>query len=70
MSETIIFTKPGCPYCAAAKDHFQRQGIQYTEYNVMADSNVLHRMLELNGGRRQVPTIVQDNQVMVGFHGS
>lgn len=70
MSEVVIFTKPGCPYCAAAKDHFQRQGIHYTEYNVTADPSALRRMLELNGGRRQVPTIVQDDRVTVGFHGS
>jgi hypothetical protein len=29
----------------------------------------LRRMLELNGNRRQVPTIVQGEGVTVGFHG-
>ena len=69
MSEVTIYTKPGCPYCAAAKDDLQQKGIQYTEHNVKADKGALRRMLDVNGGRRQVPTIVQSNQVTVGFHG-
>jgi glutaredoxin len=64
-----IFTKPGCPYCVAAKDDFQRRGIRYVEHDVVADRDALRRMLELNGGRRHVPTIVQDDAVTVGFHG-
>jgi glutaredoxin 3 len=69
MSDVSIYTKPGCPYCAAAKDDFQRRGVRYAEYNVKADSAALRRMLELNGNRRQVPTIVQEGQVTVGFGG-
>lgn len=69
MSDVTIFTKPGCPYCAAAKADLQRRGVPYTEYNVKADSEALRRMLELNGGRRHVPTILQDGQVTVGFNG-
>jgi glutaredoxin len=53
----------------AAKDDFQRRGIRYVEHDVVADRDALRRMLELNGGRRHVPTIVQDGAVTVGFHG-
>lgn len=69
MSEVTIYTKPGCPYCAAARDDLQQQGIRYAEHNVKADQAALRRMLELNGNRRQVPTIVQGGKVTVGFHG-
>ena len=69
MGDAIIYTKPGCPHCAAAKDDFHGRGIPYTEHNVKADSAALRRMLDLNGGRRRVPTIVQDERVTVGFHG-
>ena len=27
MSDITIYTKPGCPYCAAAKDDLQRRGV-------------------------------------------
>jgi glutaredoxin 3 len=69
MDEVTLFTKPGCPYCAAAKDDFNRRGIQYQEHNVKEDPTKLRRMLELNGGQRRVPTIIEGNQVSVGFHG-
>ena len=69
MSGVTIYTKPGCPYCAAAKDDLQRRGIEYTEHNVKADRSALGEMLELNGNRRQVPTIVKDGRATVGFNG-
>lgn len=69
MSNVTLYTKPGCSYCAAAKDDLQRRGVRYTEHNVKADPAALRRMLELNGDRRQVPTIVQGDLVSVGFNG-
>jgi glutaredoxin 3 len=69
MSDVTLYAKPGCPYCAAAKDDLQRRGVRYVEHNVRADPAALRRMLELNGGRRQVPTLVQGENVTVGFCG-
>lgn len=69
MSQVEIFTRPGCPYCAAAKDDLRHRGVPFVEYNVKASRDVLRRMVELNGGQRRVPTIVQDGEVTVGFHG-
>ena len=69
MAEVTIYTKPGCPYCAAAKDDLQRRSVDYTEHNVKADPAALRQMLALNGNRRHVPTIVQGEQVTVGFQG-
>jgi glutaredoxin len=70
MGDATIFAKPGCPYCVAAKDDLQRRGVRYVEHDVKAEPDALRRMLELNGGRRHVPTIVQEGAVTVGFHGS
>ena len=69
MSEVMIFTKPGCPHCAAAKEDLVRRGIDYREYNARDDAESLRRMLELNGGRRHVPTIVDGDRMIVGFDG-
>jgi glutaredoxin len=69
MSDVLIFTKPGCPHCAAAKDDLQRRGVHYVEYNAKDDPEALQRMMALNGGRRHVPTLVQGDQVTVGFNG-
>jgi glutaredoxin len=71
MSDEItIFTKPGCPFCAAAKDDFRRRGVAFTEHNVLADREAQERMLALNGGKRAVPTIVEGGRVRLGFNGS
>ena len=32
MSEVTIYTKSGCPYCAAAIDDMQRRGVRYSAY--------------------------------------
>lgn len=69
MSEITIYTKPGCPHCAAARADLQQRGLSWIEHNVKADGAALREMLELNGNRRHVPTIVQDGQVTVGFDG-
>ena len=69
MSDVTLYAKPGCPYCAAARDDLQQRRIRYTEHNVQADQAALRRMLELNGNRRQVPTLVEGGKVSVGFHG-
>lgn len=67
--KATIYTKPGCPYCAAAKRSLDKKGIEYEEFNAKADKTALKRMLDLNGGRRNVPTIVEGDKVTVGFNG-
>lgn len=64
-----IYTKPGCPFCMAAKADLKVKGIEYTEYNVKAEPERLEEMLHLNGGQRKVPTIVDGDRVTVGFAG-
>jgi glutaredoxin 3 len=70
MGVTIIYTKPGCPYCAAAKGDMEKRGIGYTEHNVESNPVKLEEMLKLNGGQRRVPTIVTDGKASIGFNGS
>jgi glutaredoxin len=69
MDSATLFSKPGCPYCAAARDDLRRRNVRYVDHNVIADRAALDRMLDLNGGKRMVPTIVEGDQVKVGFHG-
>ena len=64
-----IYTKPGCPYCAGAKEHYRSKGIAFKEVSVPGNPAALSEMLRRNGGARRVPTIVEDGQVTVGFNG-
>jgi glutaredoxin len=64
-----IFTKPDCPYCRALKRKLEHDRTPYVEHNAQDDPQALRRMMDLNGGKRNVPTIVSEGQVTVGFHG-
>jgi len=69
QAEVEIFVKPGCPYCSGLKRKLAHDRTPYVEHDVQNDPVALRRMLELNGGRRNVPTIRRGDQVTVGFHG-
>ncbi len=69
MSEVTIYTKPGCPYCAAAKEHFTTSGIKFNEIDVYAVKGAKEKAIKLAGGKAIVPVIVEDSKVTVGFGG-
>lgn len=66
----IIYTKTGCPYCAAAKKHFLDQGVSFVEHNVTEDPapDIVEEFLSLSPDRI-VPTIVEEDTVTVGWQG-
>ena len=67
--EVVIFTKPGCPYCAAAKEDMADKGIVYEEQDVTSDPAVKEEAIRL-AGKAAVPVIVRNGEVTVGFGGS
>ena len=69
MSEVIIYTKDGCPYCAAAKKHYNEQGIDFKEINVHQVDGAKEEVLKLTDGQRIVPVIVESGKVRIGFDG-
>ena len=69
-TELEVFIKPGCPYCRALKRKLQHDRTPFVEHDVQNDAAALDRMLAMNGGRRNVPTIVGGGRVSVGFHGA
>jgi glutaredoxin len=69
MSDVTIYTKEGCPYCAAAKKFYSDQGTDFEEIDVHATDDAIDKLLELSGGKRMVPVIVDKGKVTVGFGG-
>lgn len=69
MSGVTIYTKDGCPYCAAAKKHYTEQGKSFEEINVFDTPGAKEKVLELSGGKSIVPVIVENGEVTVGFGG-
>jgi len=68
MPEVTIYTKPGCPYCAAAKEHYTKQGIEFKEIDVYDVPGAKEKAIEL-AGKSIVPVIVEDGKVQAGFGG-
>jgi glutaredoxin 3 len=67
MSKKVeIYSTPTCTYCNMAKSFFKDKGIEYTEYDVAADTEKRKEMVEKTG-QMGVPVIVIDGQVTVGF---
>lgn len=71
MSKTVlIYGKDDCPYTSGAKDDFSRKNIQFDYFDVKHDPAAMEQMLEFSGGRRDVPVIVVEGKVTIGFGGT
>lgn len=61
-----IYTQPGCQPCKQAAQFLEARGVSFVEYDITKDTKALDRLLdELES--RQTPTIVVDDQVLIGF---
>jgi glutaredoxin 3 len=58
----VIYTKPGCPYCEQARDHYNSQDIAFTEYDAQNDRKRRKEMLAYSDGDPTVPCIVHDGE--------
>jgi glutaredoxin len=65
QKRVILYSQPGCPPCFAAKHFFTSREIPFEYKDVAADPQALQELMELNS--RSTPTIVVDNEVMIGF---
>ncbi len=56
----VIYVKPNCPYCQQARDHYDTQGIPFTEYDAQNDRARRKEMFAFSGDDPTVPCVVQD----------
>lgn len=52
-----IYTKPFCPYCAAALDLLDRKGVSYDEIDISGQPELRAEMIQRSAGRMTVPQI-------------
>ena len=65
-----LYTAAGCPYSAAAREDLEWRGIDFVEYDVEHDRTAYEQMLELTGGNRTVPVIVEEGKpIQLGWMG-
>jgi len=61
-----IYSTPVCPYCEMAKNFFNENKIEYTNYDVSKDVEKRKEMIE-KSGQMGVPVILIDEEIIVGF---
>lgn len=66
MHQVTIYSTPTCHFCHMAKDFFKEKGVQYTEYDVLADEVKRQEMFDKTH-QLGVPVIVIDGEVTIGF---
>lgn len=66
MPAITVYTKSGCPYCAAAKDLLRRKGAEFEEIDILRAPDRRAEMIERAGGRTTVPQIFIDGRHIGG----
>ena len=65
-----LYSTAGCPHSAAAREDLEWRGVDFVEYDVEHDLEARERMLQLTGGQRTVPVIVEESRtVQIGWMG-
>ncbi len=67
--EIVIYTHPDCSFSVAAKMEYRRSKAAYTEIDVAREPERIPALLELTGGERITPVIVEDGKVTIGYKG-
>lgn len=60
----IIYTKPGCPYCQKAREHYTGKGVRFEDRNAQDNLTFRREMLAITGGDPTVPAIVDDGRLI------
>jgi glutaredoxin 3 len=67
----LIYGKENCPYTQRAREDCAARNVEFQYVDVKKNRADLDRMLELAGGVRRVPVIVDDRgKVTIGFGGT
>ena len=65
----LLYTKPGCAFCAAKRDELTARGLAVREIDVEVRPQAVVELLKLTGGRRIVPVVVEGATIAVAPDG-
>ena len=70
MSGVVIYTKPGCPYCAKAMTWYNEHAIPFQERNAQDNLKYRKEMFSFSNNDPTVPVIVIDGKLkQIGWEG-
>ena len=67
MKPVSIYTTVTCGYCKMAKEYFQKNNVEYQEFDVGTDLAKRQEMIE-KSGQMGVPVITVGSDMIVGFN--
>src|SRR5690242_21691654 len=67
MSKIEVYSTAVCPYCVAAKNLLKAKGLSWEDIRVDTDPAQRDAMLARSGGRRTVPQIFVNDQLVGGY---
>jgi glutaredoxin-like YruB-family protein len=66
VARIVLYSQPGCPSCAAAKEFLSSRGLSYEEKNIRTDPEAL-RVLTEELHSQATPTLVVGEKIIAGF---
>ena len=69
MERVLLYTTSGCPHCDAMRDALAARGVAVDEIDVGVRRELVPELLKLTGGRRVVPVVVEDGEILVAPEG-
>lgn len=66
VKQVVIYSTPVCMYCKMAKEWFEKNKIQYLEYDLSSDS-VKREEVFKKTGQMAVPVIEIGDEIIIGF---
>jgi glutaredoxin 3 len=66
VAKVEVYTTTYCPYCMRAKALLRSKGVVFEEIDVTEDAELRARMVKLSGGRRTVPEIFINGEIIGG----
>jgi len=70
VADVELYGGAGCQYTSEMREQLLWDGRDFAEYDVETDADALKRMIDLTGGQRTIPVLVEDGRVVqIGWHG-
>jgi glutaredoxin 3 len=66
VAKVEVYSTTYCPYCTRAKALLKSKGVQFEELDVTNDPELRVKMIRRAGGRRTVPEIFINGQIIGG----
>jgi glutaredoxin 3 len=67
VAKVEVYTTSYCPFCTRAKALLDRKGVKFDEIDVSDDPALRAQMVKRAGGRRTVPEIFINDQIVGGY---